>query len=89
MVRDQRAEVPRRRWTSESRSGEPDLHPIAKPGALHDYFRGNPEGKSPIEMLSEREPIRPEYRDRDARIKVLDEFGLEAVWLFPTLGVLY
>ena len=67
----------------------PTFTPIAKPGALHDYFRGNPEGKSPIEMLSEREPIRPEYRDRDARVSVLDQFGLEAVWLFPTLGVLY
>jgi predicted TIM-barrel fold metal-dependent hydrolase len=67
----------------------PTFNPIAKPGALHDYFRGNPEGKSPLEMLSEREPIRPEYRDRDARIGVLDQFGLEAVWLFPTLGVLY
>jgi predicted TIM-barrel fold metal-dependent hydrolase len=67
----------------------PTFTPVAKPGALHDYFRGNPEGKSPLEMLTDREPIRPEYRDRDARIGVLDEFGLESVWLFPTLGVLY
>jgi predicted TIM-barrel fold metal-dependent hydrolase len=67
----------------------PTFDPIAMPGALHDYFRGNPEGRSPLEMLSEREPIRPAYRDRDARIATLDEFGLEAVWLFPTLGVLY
>jgi predicted TIM-barrel fold metal-dependent hydrolase len=67
----------------------PTFTPIAKPGALHDYFRGNPEGKNPLEMLAEREPIRAEYRDRDARIAVLDQFNLEAVWLFPTLGVLY
>ncbi len=67
----------------------PTFDPVAKAGALHDYFRGNPEGKSPIEMLSEREPIRPEYRDRDARIKVLAEQGLDGCWLFPTLGVLY
>jgi predicted TIM-barrel fold metal-dependent hydrolase len=67
----------------------PTFDPIAMPGALHDYFRGNPEGRSPLEMLAEREPIRPAYRDRDARIVALDEFGLEAVWLFPTLGVLY
>jgi predicted TIM-barrel fold metal-dependent hydrolase len=67
----------------------PTFDPIAMPGALHDYFRGNPEGRSPLEMLAEREPIRPAYRDRDARITALDEFGLEAVWLFPTLGVLY
>jgi len=63
--------------------------PIAKPGALHDYFRGNPDGVSPIELLRDREPIPAEYRDRDARLAALDRFGLEAIWLFPTLGVLY
>ena len=25
---------------------------------MHDYFRGNPDGKSPLEFLREREPIR-------------------------------
>jgi predicted TIM-barrel fold metal-dependent hydrolase len=44
---------------------------------------------SPIEFLRDREPIPAEYRDRDARIAKLDEFGLEAIWLFPTLGILY
>jgi predicted TIM-barrel fold metal-dependent hydrolase len=67
----------------------PTFDPIAKPGAMHDYFRGNPEGRSPLEFLRDRERIRPEYRNRDARLGVLDEHGLEAVWLFPTLGVLY
>ncbi|MET0665374.1 MAG: amidohydrolase, partial [Acidimicrobiales bacterium] len=56
--------------------------PIAKAGAMHDYFRGNPDGKSPLEFLREREPIRPEYRDPDARLRRMDEFGLEAIWLF-------
>ncbi len=63
--------------------------PIAKAGAMHDYFRGNPDGKSPLEFLREREPIRPEYREPEARLARMDEFGLEAIWLFPTLGVLY
>ena len=67
----------------------PTFDPIAMPGAMHDFFRGNPDAKSPIEMLREREPIRAEYRDADARIKVMDEQGLEACWLFPTLGILY
>ena len=56
---------------------------------MHDYFRGNPEGKSPFEFLRDREPIRPEYRDHDARLATMDEFGLEWIWMFPTLGVLY
>jgi predicted TIM-barrel fold metal-dependent hydrolase len=67
----------------------PTFDPVAKPGALHDYFRGNPDGRSPLDFLRDRERIRPEYRDRDARVRVLDEHGLEGVWLFPTLGVLY
>lgn len=67
----------------------PTFTPVAKAGALHAYFRGNPDGRSPLEFLRDREPIRPEYRDRDARLRVLDEHGLDGVWLFPTLGVLY
>ena len=34
----------------------PTWDPIAKPGALHEYFRGNTTGKSPLEMLKDREP---------------------------------
>jgi predicted TIM-barrel fold metal-dependent hydrolase len=67
----------------------PTFDPIAKPGALHKYFRGNPDGGTPLQYLREREPIRPEYRDRDTRLKVMDEQGIEAMWLFPTLGMLY
>lgn len=67
----------------------PTFDPIARPGALHSYFRGNPDGRSPLEMLREREPLPAEYHDRDARLRVLDAQGLEAIWLFPTLGVLY
>jgi predicted TIM-barrel fold metal-dependent hydrolase len=67
----------------------PTFDPVAKAGALSAYFRGNPEGKSPVEMLRARERCRPEYRDRDERVRVLGEQGLEAVWMFPTLGVVY
>lgn len=67
----------------------PTFDPVAKAGAMHDYFRGNPDGRNPLEFLREREPIPAEYRNRDARIERMDEFGLEAIWLFPTLGVLY
>ena len=42
---------------------------------MHDYFRGNPDGRNPLEFLADREPIRPEYRDRDARVAVLDAAG--------------
>ena len=67
----------------------PTFDPVAPPGALHEYFRGNPHGKHPLELLAAREPIRAEYRDREARLATMDEHGLSAIWLFPTLGMLY
>jgi predicted TIM-barrel fold metal-dependent hydrolase len=67
----------------------PTFNPIAKPGALHDYFKGIVGDKSPLEMLADHEPIRPEYRDPTARLTTLDELGLEGCWLFPTLGMIY
>lgn len=67
----------------------PTFDPVAKPGAMHDYFRGNPEQRNPLEFLQDREPIRASYRDRDARLAAMDEQGLQACWLFPTLGMLY
>ena len=32
-------------------------------------------------LFGELEPIRPEYRDRDARLAVMDTQGMEACWL--------
>jgi predicted TIM-barrel fold metal-dependent hydrolase len=63
--------------------------PVAPPGVLADYFRGNPNGDDPLELLRRHEPIRPEYRDRDARLAVMDDQGLERCWMFPTMGMIY
>jgi predicted TIM-barrel fold metal-dependent hydrolase len=63
--------------------------PVAPPGVLADYFRGNPNGDDPLELLGRHEPIRPEYRDRDARLAVMDAQGLEKCWMFPTMGMIY
>ena len=63
--------------------------PIARPGALYDYFRGNPEGKTAAEFLKNRERIPDYYRSPDARLAIMDQQGLEKIWLYPTLGVLY
>ena len=67
----------------------PTFDPIAKAGAMSEYFRGNASGRSPMEYLRERQPIRLEYRDHDARLRTMDEQGVDKIWLFPTLGVLY
>jgi predicted TIM-barrel fold metal-dependent hydrolase len=79
---------PCRRVASRAVSN-PTWNPIAKPGAIADYLRGNPEGKNPKELLGEREPLPDYYMNQDARVAKLEEQGLEAIWLFPTLGVLY
>lgn len=66
----------------------PTFDPVAKPGCLDDYFRGrNPEGKGIREIFGDLEPIDPAYRDRDARLALMDTQGLEGTFLFPTLGV--
>jgi predicted TIM-barrel fold metal-dependent hydrolase len=66
----------------------PLFDPVAKPGSLDEYFRGkNPGSKDIRALFGDLEPIRPEYRDRDARLRVMDEQGLDGCFLFPTLGV--
>ena len=58
------------------------------PGALDDYFRAQGPRRrhaGPPSASSTRSA--PAYRDRDARLKVMDEQGLDGAFLFPTLGV--
>ena len=67
----------------------PTFDPVAFPGAMYDYFRGNPDGRNPMEFLTGREPIRPAYREPAARVAALNEQGLAGCLLFPTLGMIY
>lgn len=67
----------------------PTWDPIAKPGAIAEYLRGNPNKLKPKELMLEREPLPAHYMDRDARIATIEKQSLEGMWLFPTLGVLY
>ena len=57
------------------------------PGPCYDWYRGNPRRQGIREAFGELEPLRPEYRDRELRLKVMDEQGLAGTLLFPTLGV--
>jgi predicted TIM-barrel fold metal-dependent hydrolase len=66
----------------------PIFDPVSKPGALDEYFRGrNPDGKDFRALWGELEPIHAEYQNRDARLEVMEQQGLEAIFLFPTQGV--
>lgn len=64
----------------------PTFDPIIVPGCLDPLFRGQiPEGVDP-RTLMQVEPLRAEYRDRDERIRVMDQQGLDAALFFPTFG---
>ena len=64
----------------------PTFDPVIVPGCLDLQFRGQvPDGIDP-RTLTKVEPIAASYRSRDARIATMEEQGLDAVLLFPTLG---
>ncbi len=65
----------------------PTFDPVARPGALFDWYRGNPNRETIVQAFGELEPIRREYRDRDARLRRMDEQGVGGALVFPTLGV--
>lgn len=72
----------------------PTFDPIAKPGVFHDRLIELKSGKgnralsrAARERYGELEPISPAYRDRAARLRAMDEQGVERCLLFPTLGV--
>jgi hypothetical protein len=56
----------------------PTFDPVAKPGCLDAFFRGrNPEGADLRELFGELDPIQPGYRDRDARLALMDGQRIE------------
>ncbi len=66
----------------------PTFDPVARPGCLDEYYQGkNAAGKTIRDAFGELEPIHVEYRDRDARLEVMDEQGVQGAFFFPTLGV--
>lgn len=65
----------------------PHFDPVARPGSLDAYFRGKQAGDDIRKAFGALEPINPAYRDRAARIALLDAQGIDACFMFPTLGV--
>src|SRR6201996_5257 len=64
----------------------PTFDPVGRPGALAAYFRGtNREGTDFKKMMGRMDPIQPEYRNREARVKVLESQGVAGAFLLPTL----
>lgn len=67
--------------------GPGDKHPRPRPGAFMDYFSGKLSRQDFAASFSVDPAEHPEWYDRDARLKVMDEQGVEATWLFPSQGV--
>ena len=69
----------------------PTFDPIARPGSLEDYFRAkNVDGGMDLgKMFGDLDPLaeHPGYRDRAARLELMDQQRLETVLLVPTMGV--
>ncbi|MGW0027849.1 amidohydrolase family protein [Rhodococcus sp. NPDC003383] len=66
----------------------PTFDPIIVPGCLDPLFRGQvPEGVDPVTLMRVEElELRPEYRDRDARVAVVEKQSLDTIFMFPTFG---
>ena len=65
----------------------PQFDPVARPGCLDDYFRGRSPADDIRGAFGQLEPISAAYRNRDARIEVLDQQRMKGCFMFPTLGV--
>jgi predicted TIM-barrel fold metal-dependent hydrolase len=70
----------------------PTFNPIGKPGSFHARLKElaeHGEGRNvlPMDRFGELEPLPDQYHDRDARLHVMDEQGVERAVFFPTLGV--
>lgn len=68
--------------------GPGDVHGRPVPGALFDYFAGKAShDPHKPELWSETAAGHPEWFNRDARLKCMDEQGIVATWMFPSHGV--
>lgn len=65
----------------------PTYDPVGVPGSLEPYFRAQNTEGVPIRDIISMQAIQPEYRDREARLKVMDAQGVDFAWLLPSLGL--
>ena len=71
----------------EGLPGPADVHNRPEPGSFLDYFQGKTTRKEFQAAFNVRPSDRPEWYNRDARLGVMDQQGVEATWLFPSQGV--
>ena len=67
----------------------PTFDRVAAPGAQEEYFKvGNPDGKSRREIMGRAIDALPGFREPGARLKLMDELGLDRALMWPTLASL-
>ncbi len=67
----------------------PTFEKVAAPGAQEEYFkRGNPERKSPREIMGKPIASLPAFQEPGPRLEVMDEQGIDRILLWPTLASL-
>jgi predicted TIM-barrel fold metal-dependent hydrolase len=71
----------------EMLAGPADVTPRPKPGAFMEYFNGGTSRDVFLAGFTEDPKDHPDWYDRDARLAVMDEQGVEAAWMFPSQGV--
>jgi predicted TIM-barrel fold metal-dependent hydrolase len=65
----------------------PTYDPVGAPGSLERYFRAENAEGAPIKDIIAMHPLQLEYRDREARVAVMDRQGVDFAWLLPSLGL--
>jgi predicted TIM-barrel fold metal-dependent hydrolase len=67
----------------------PTFEVVARPGAFAEYFAGNnPEGKSLRDFAGKPVRTSEAFRTAAPRLSLLDELGIDAALVFPTLASL-
>jgi predicted TIM-barrel fold metal-dependent hydrolase len=65
----------------------PTYDPVGVPGSLEVYFRAeNTDGKA-LRDIIKMDRIPAEARDRQARVALMDQQGVDFSWLLPSLGL--
>jgi predicted TIM-barrel fold metal-dependent hydrolase len=60
---------------------------VVPPGALRAMLKALKSGSADIRGTDVEEPMQPEYVQRDARLAMMREQGIESIFMFPTLAV--
>jgi predicted TIM-barrel fold metal-dependent hydrolase len=64
----------------------PTFEVVARPGAHMDYYTGKTEGRTLREIAGKPMRSIPAFREPKARLELLDEQGLAATIMYPTLA---